>query len=105
MLWDEATPPGCFNDMFNSSSNFRHAGEIGVAVEWRILDIFFPFNKRDNLFPQRFIQNSPRVPGGLFEPWVVARPGKSLENIFYCLIHMRSRTKSHVRKSARSVNL
>jgi hypothetical protein len=62
-LSDGPAMPCCSKDMFKTNSNFRDAGEIGIAVKWRILDIFFRFDKCDKLVRQRLIKNPLRIPG------------------------------------------
>src|SRR5205823_12035715 len=85
----EATAPGYFNYTANTHSNLHDARKVGIAVERRILDVFLPFDKRDNLVCQSSIESPLRMPGCQPELRIVARSWKILKNILYRLrIHL-----------------
>src|SRR5262249_40202140 len=80
---DEATAPGYFNHTTNTDSNLREAGEVGVAVEGRVLIVFLPLDKFDNLVCQGGIESPSRMPGCQLEVRIVARSWKILKKILY----------------------
>ena len=49
-------------EVFQASADIGQAGQITIAIERRILDLFFRLDERENLICERFVEDANRKP-------------------------------------------